>query len=179
MQSRALCSVIAGQLSFGLLPCSSGVVVLATADAVFLSAGFAPGLAGYCGLGAVFAFAHCFVGFFCRGRDLCWGDARQGLFVELSLGFFPCPPVGRILPVLFGANLAPSAARQSRVGAVPALAGLAVCFPFLPSALPIVFLSLGSLVPGLVVFPALLGVGGRFLALGIFRCLSLLGKLRI
>ena len=169
LRQGELCFCDAGQLFFGFLSCSSGLVVLAAADTVLFSAGVAPGLAGYCGAGAVFAFARCLVGFFCGRRDVWCRGLRVSLFVELSLGFLPRPSGGRVPPVLFGAGLASSAARQSRVGAVPASAGLAGCFPFLPSALPVVFLPFGSLAPGSVVFPAVFGPAGWFLRSRVFR----------
>ena len=164
----------ATQLSFSLLPCSSGLVILAAADTVLFSAGFAPGLTGYCGLGAMLAFADGLsgfklptlvllgmgflaLGFSCVGSQmLCW-VWRASLFVELSFGFLPGSPGGRVLPVLFGAGLASAAVGEGRVGAAPALAGFPGSLAVLATALPVVFLSLGRLIPGPVVFPTLFG----------------------
>ena len=85
-------------------------------------------------------------------------------------GFLPGSPGGRGLPVLFGAGLASAAVGERRVGAAPALAGFPGYLAVLAFALPVVFLSLGRLIPGPVVFPTLFEFLGRVFRSRIFRC---------
>ena len=94
----------------------------------------------------------------------------MSLFAKVPFGFLPGSPGDRVLPVLFGAGLTSAAVGERRVGAAPALAGFPGCLAVLASALPVVFLSLGRLIPGPVVFPTLFEFLGRVFRLRVFRC---------